>query len=94
VARQARGHDVERIGRIAAMRGGIGEERDQLAEPKERIGEAVREDQRDRIGASPALVDEVDVEPADEGAELREPIDFGFGCAPVEFGPPVGREPV
>ena len=41
VARQAGNHDIERVGGIAAMRGRIGQQRDQLVEPEERVRVAV-----------------------------------------------------
>jgi hypothetical protein len=50
---------------------------------------AVREDQRDRIRPTTALVHEVDAETVDVGPEVREPVELAFPRPPVEFRTPV-----
>ena len=39
-------HDVEGVGRVAAVRGGVGQRADQVVELEDRAGPAVHEDQR------------------------------------------------
>ena len=53
-AGQAGHHDVERVARIAAVRRRIREQRDELQEAVERVGEAVREHDRQRRFAAAA----------------------------------------
>ena len=91
-AGEGRDDDVEGIGGIAAMGGGVGEEGDDVEEFEEGTGPAVSEDEREGRGPLAFGVEEVDV--AGGGVELvvgegREAIDLGL---PVEAIVPVGAE--
>jgi hypothetical protein len=71
------------------MRGGIGEQRQDVQHLEERSRPAVRENQRQRIRPSAASVDEVDSDAVYGGAEMREGVDALFLRAPVEPRAPV-----
>src|SRR5439155_8802647 len=73
---------------IAAVAGRIRERPDDLHELRHRPGPAVRDDQRERRGPDTPRVDEVNAEPVDVGAELREGIEPRFrGSAVVAVAP-------
>ena len=97
VARQRGRDDRERVGRVAAVRRRVGQQRQDLADLVERARPAVREDQRQRVGPDTLLVHEVDVVVldavgADRLRELRHAVQVGLLHAPVEAGPPVFAE--
>jgi hypothetical protein len=92
ISRQARHHDVECVGRLAAVTGRIGEHRDDLGESKERIRKAVCEHDRERLGSLPSLVNEVDAPSAHVGPKMRPAIHRGFLSAPVELVAPVADD--
>jgi hypothetical protein len=92
VARQRRCHDRERVGRIAAVRGGIGEQRDQLHELEHGAGPAVREQQRRRLRAAAFDMDVVDVDALDPRLELRQRVERALRRAPVVVVTPVRDE--
>ena len=83
VAGQRRAHDVERVGGVAAVRGGIGERAEHLEELHDRARPAVGHDERERIGMRRADVEEVDTEPVDLGPELRKRVQPRLGRPPV-----------
>lgn len=91
VARQRRHDDVERVGRVAAEAPWVAEQRDDLEHLQECAGPAVQQ-QRRGIGAAAALVHEVQAQPVDLGAELRELVDRPLLLAPVEAVAPVGAQ--
>ena len=72
VAGQRRDHEVERVRRGPAVRGGIGQRLDDLQLLDDRAGPPVRDDHRQRVLVLRPDVDEVDVEPVDLGDELRQ----------------------
>ena len=49
-AGQRRAHDVEGVGGVAAVRGGVGQRFDDLVELDDRTRPAVRDDQRQGVG--------------------------------------------
>src|SRR5690606_38094705 len=67
----------------------IAERTDDLLELADRARPAVRDDERQRLRSDAALVDEVDLEPADLGAELLELVEPRLGRTPVELVAPV-----
>ncbi|GHB17721.1 hypothetical protein GCM10010392_52740 [Streptomyces clavifer] len=87
VARHVRHDDVERVGGVAPVRAGVGEERDDLRVAPERIRPAVAEDERqDRPGRRDGPdVDEVDPEAAERDAEVRKPRERRLLRRPVEL---------
>jgi len=89
IARQ-RGHDdIERVARVAAVARRVGEQRQDLEHLDERAGPAVGDDQRQRGRACAARVDEMDAQPADGGAKVREGVDGPLLRRPVEALVPV-----
>ena len=89
------GHDhVERVGRIGAVRAGVGEQRDDLRVAPERVRPAVAEDQRQhgpgRRGGPG--VHEVDPQVSERDAKAGEPGERRLLRRPVEPVRPVGDE--
>ena len=76
VAGQGRQHQVERVLRLSAVRGRVGERADGLEQLDDRARPAMRHDQRQRVFVLGAHVDEVDVEPVDLGRELGQGVRF------------------
>ena len=94
VARQARDDDVECVGGVAAVRAGVGEQRDHLQVAPERVRPAVGEHQREggsgrRDGAG---VDGVDRQAAELDPDLGERGQRRLLRRPVEAVGPVGDE--
>src|SRR5581483_8308034 len=87
-----RADDVERVGRVAAVRRRIGERADHLHELGDRAGPAVRHDERERLGPPAAHVEEVDAEAADMRAELRDRVERRLRAPPVVALAPVRDE--
>jgi hypothetical protein len=88
-----RGDDeMERIGRIAAMRARVGEGLDDIEEFGDGAGKTVRHHQRQRIGFFRAGVHEMDVLTVDRRRELRYRVEPGLLRAPVVCGAPVVDE--
>src|SRR4029453_17993467 len=83
---------VEGVGRVAAVGGGVGERADDVQELHDRAGPAVGEEQRQGVGFGGADVEEVDVLPVDGGDELGEPVEPGLLLAPVVAVGPVGGQ--
>ena len=84
-----RAYDMERIGRVSAVGYRIGERPDHLVELDDRSGPSVGEHQRQRIGVGRADVHEVDPEPVDLRAELREGVQMYLAGGPVVLLGPV-----
>ena len=89
VARQRRAHDVERVGRVAAVRDRIGERADDLVELDDRARPAVGDHERQRVRLRGPHVEEVDAEAVELGAELRERVEARLGRPPVVLRRPV-----
>ena len=70
-----RRHDVEGVGRVAAVGARVGQWPDDLDELRDRTGIAVADDQRQRIGLGRADVEEVDGLTVDLGRELRKRVE-------------------
>jgi hypothetical protein len=88
-----RWHDhVERIGRIVATCGRVGERVDDLGPVPERPWPAVAEDQRHRIRPDAGLAHEVNRHAADVDAVVLIGVDAALGGAPVEAVRPEGNE--
>ena len=94
VAGQRRDHHVERIPGIPTVTSGVAEERYDLEQLDERAGPAVGDDQRERGRPRAALVDKVDAQAADGGAEVREGVDGALLRPPVEVRLPVAHQVV
>ena len=94
ISRHVGHHDVEGVGRIAAMRARVHQERHDLRVAPERVGPAVREQERHRRRRTRAGtgVDKVDAEAVDSGAEPGQPIQPLLRLTPVEAVGPVGNE--
>ena len=92
MAGQRRDHQVERVGRRAAVRLGIGQRLDDLELLDDRARPAVRDDHRQRILVLRADVQEVDVDAVDLGEELRERVEPRLDLAPVVLRRPVVGE--
>ena len=92
VAGHRRRHDVKRVGRVAAVRGRVGQRADHLQELGHRPGPPVGDDERQRILFGGALVDEVDVEPIDHGLILIQRVEAPLRRPPVELVAPVGDQ--
>ena len=97
VPRQRRDHHVERIGRVAPVRGGIGERADDLQELDDRPRPTVREHQRKRIGMGRPRVDEMDSDrvvaaTAQLGAELGERVEPLLGRVEVVAVGPIAAQ--
>ena len=85
------GHDdVEGVGGVAAVGGGVGERPGDLAHLEVGARPAVDEQQRERGGSDAGKVREVDAEPADFGAEAGQ----AFVQQALLGAPVVGRAPV
>ena len=91
-ARQRRDHEVEGVGRVAAVARGEGQGFDGLPELEMAARPAVGDQQRALALRLADHVDEVDVEVLDRGGELREAVEVGLGGADVEAVGPVGAE--
>ena len=91
-AGQRRHDDVERVGRVAAVGGRVGQRPDHLAPEPERPRPTVREDQRDRRWSVAGLADEVDGHAVDLDAMVVELVDGPLGRAPVKAVDPVVDE--
>ena len=92
VAGHGRRHHVERVLGAPAMGDGVGQGADDLRELGDRAGPAVGDHEGQGVGLGRALVDEVDVEIADDGLELVERVEPLLLLAPVELVAPVGDE--
>ena len=92
VPRQRGNHQMERVRRAPAVRGGIGERLDDLQLLDDRAGPPVRDDQRQRVLVLGADVDEMNVQPVDLGHEVRQGVQLRLARAPVVVRPPVARE--
>lgn len=91
-ARDARQHQMERVGRIVAVGPRIGQPRRDPGELRERTRPAVRHQQRCRVRLGRPDVREMHRGAVDGGGELRPLVQLGLGGAPVVLMPPVRRE--
>jgi hypothetical protein len=92
IAGQRRDHQVEGVGRVAAVAPGVGERADDPQELHRRARPAVGDQQRQRVGLERADMQEVDRLPVDDGDELRELVQHRLLLAPVEaVGPVAGQ---
>ena len=84
--------DVERVGRVAAVGGRVGERADDVEHLDDGPRPAVRDDDRQGVLVRRLHVDEVDVEAVDLGQELREGVEPGLEPAQVVVAAPVAGE--
>src|SRR4029077_19394554 len=89
---QRRQYQVERVVRLATVRGRVGERTDGLEQLDDRSGPAVRHDQRHRVLVLRLHVDKVDVDPIDLRLELRQRVQSRLALAPVVVGDPVASK--
>ena len=75
VTGHGRQHEVERVLRVSAVRGRVGEGADGLEQLDHRARPAVGHDQRQRVLVLRLDVDEVDLDPVDLGRELRKRVE-------------------
>jgi hypothetical protein len=92
VAGHRRDDDVERVCRVAAVRGRVGQWPDHVQHLDHRARPAVHDDQRQRVLVRRLGVDEVDVEAVDLRLELRERVQPRLEPAEVVLVAPVVRE--
>src|SRR5215218_4592682 len=85
-------HHMKGVGRVAAVGGGVGQRPEHLQELDYRARPAVSDDEREGVGMWGADVEEMDPEPGDLGAELREGIEACLGGPPVVAVGPVAAE--
>jgi hypothetical protein len=83
---------MEGIGGVAAVGDRVRESPDDLDELDDRAGPAVCDDERQCLGMRRANVEEMDAEPVDHSAELRQGVQPGLGSAPVVLVGPVVAE--
>ena len=91
-AGQRRRDDMERVGRVAAERGRVGQRLEHLVELDDRSRPPVRQDQRQRVVVGRTHMHEVDVEPVDLGHVLVEAVQLRFARPPVVAVGPVRRD--
>ena len=89
---ERRAHDVEGVGRIAAVGTRVAERLDDLDELDDRARPAVGQHERERVGLGGAGVHDMDPETADVGAELRQIIEARLGRTPVVVVGPVAAQ--
>src|SRR5262249_6296315 len=89
VTRQTRHHDIEGIGRIAAMCGGIREKGNEFVEAVEGVGDPVRERERQRRWPASCLENEMNLGAVDSGAGVMEPVELRLLRAPIETVLPI-----
>jgi hypothetical protein len=89
VAGQGWDDHVEGVVRISPVASRVAQQRDDLRELKECARPAVGEDQRQGVGPFAPLVDEVEAEAVDLGAEVGEAVDALLLLSPVETALPV-----
>ena len=94
VAGHRRADDVERVGRVAAVAGGVAQRLDDVEELDDRSGPAVREHEREGAGVRRRRVQDLDAQAvggADVGREpeLLEAVQLGLDAAPVVAAGPV-----
>jgi len=92
ISRNARDDDVERVCDVATVASWIGEHRNDLREPQERIRKAVCQHDRQRTGPAATFANEVNVLAAEIGAKMVEFVDCDFLSAPIEIALPVVDE--
>nr|GFD07129.1 hypothetical protein [Tanacetum cinerariifolium] len=91
-AGQVGGHHVEGIFSPAAVRGGVGEQRNELGELPRRVGPAVVEQQRPGPGAAPALVDETQAGAAERRLKPGQLVELRLLLPPVKVVLPVRQQ--
>ena len=91
MARQRRDHKLEGIRCARAMGRGVGERINDLELLDDRTGPPMRDDQRQRVLVLGPDVNEMDVEPANLGNEVRQAIQLRLALAPVVVRPPILR---
>ena len=92
ISRQGRHDHMECIGRGAAVSRGIDQCGNRGQHLPNRPGITVGHHERDRIGASRLLMDEVDLLSVDGGRVLVEAVEGGFVRAPIVLVLPIGDE--
>jgi len=92
VTRQRRNHEVERVGDIGAVGGGVRERIDDFQLLDHRSGPSMGDDERHRVGMLRAHMDEMNVQPVDLGDELRQGIQPCFARAPIVVRTPRPHE--
>ena len=85
-------HDGEGVRRVAAVRGRVGEQRQQRQVLQERTRPAVGQHQRQRVRPGAGRVHQVHGDPVDLGPQVGEPVQPGLQGQRVE-GPPVLDQP-
>src|SRR5690348_3905445 len=83
---------MERVLRPSPVPGGIAERAHDLHELHERSRPSVRENDRQRVPVRGAHVNEVNAEPVDLGAVLRQGVEASLELAPVVLVAPVGDQ--
>ena len=83
---------MEGVGGVAPVGRGVGERPRDLVHLEERPRPPVADDERERVGALALDVDEVDAEPVDLGAELRQRVQTPLLLPPVVAVAPVGGQ--
>ena len=83
---------MEGVGGIAAVRGGVGERPDDLQELDDGAGPAVGQQERAGVRLGRADVQKVDADAVDFGPELRMRVDARLRRPPVILVPPIGAE--
>ena len=91
-ARHRRDHEVESVGGIASVSGGVTERSSQVEVLEDRHRPAMGADERQRVGLGGTHVDEVDLLPVDRRRELGIGVQPGLVRAPVEACAPVVDE--
>ena len=83
---------IEGVGRIASVTGWIGEQGNELVEAIERVGPAMREQERQGVRPLAPLVNEVNTQAVDLRAKLRELVEFRLLHSPVEVMLPIAYQ--
>ena len=89
IAWHGRNHHVKGVGGVAAMASRVGEQRDDLRDFEDGTGPAMGDEQGQRIGSLATLVDQMNPEPINGGAEVGEAVQCCLLGAPVKLVAPV-----
>src|SRR4029453_15914061 len=91
VTRKGRDDDVKG-GTVDAVSVWIGQEWHERKQLDECARPAVGQNQRNAVPVSGPLMDEVDVDAVEPGAELMECVQLALLCAPIELVGPIGQQ--
>src|SRR5205823_9009361 len=91
-ARERWRDDIERIVRIAAVRRGVGEQREELRHLEERARPAMQEQDRNRVRPAPRLAKEMQTEAVDVRQKVGKRVEALLLRAPVEAVAPVSEQ--